>query len=386
MQSTGTLILFPDEVTLKGNSNIVLLTGVRDLLDPLAGTGELFVEPSTIPVGVANIHNVVSKGGGYDYAESVQWMAPFNSYGDAEYVPPAVPTGMAYLNAFSSFGSADGAVGEGAASTEALISKGGDYNYSFGEAYIQPVVAIGVWHDNTRERFDSRVILDQGVIPVLDHLVIFTSSGTAASYITGTKSYIQEVISAINVSSISASVASILGDIQSSASIHSISIGQVEDLPPLDTTSRTWVVNLDTGASGQYDNFGYIKYFTRDGICYGITEDGIYEIDGDDDMGADIDALIEIGRTNFSSPYKKTIENIYWGVSSTGEMIIKVEADASTYYYEARSYSEALKHHRVDLGLGNIGNYYNLTLMNQDGADFESADIHFELINTSRKI
>jgi hypothetical protein len=125
---------------------------------------------------------------------------------------------------------------------------------------------------------------------------------------------------------------------------------------------------------------------TGDGYCYGIADDGIYRLDGDTDAGIDIDALLEIGRSDLGIPNKKKIINVYAGVSSTGKMYLKVDADEQVYTYEARSSSTAIKTHRFDAGKGLEGNYYNLTLINQDGCDFDLETIHFEPIALKGKI
>jgi len=150
--------------------------------------------------------------------------------------------------------------------------------------------------------------------------------------------------------------------------------------------SRTWVVNLDTSTSSQYDGYGYNSFFERDGKYYGVADDGIYLLEGETDAGKEIAALIETGKSSLGSSYKKRILNVYAGVSSSGKVLLKVEADGIEYVYEARSYSANLITHRFDIGRGLAGNYFNLTLLNQDGNDFDLENISFNPLVLERKI
>jgi hypothetical protein len=67
-------------------------------------------------------------------------------------------------------------------------------------------------------------------------------------------------------------------------------------------------------------------------------------------------------------------------------MILKVDADGIMRYYEARTNSEALRQHRVDVGRGTRGVFWNFTVMNQNGDDFELANVEFQPITVQRRI
>lgn len=172
----------------------------------------------------------------------------------------------------------------------------------------------------------------------------------------------------------------------SGITINSLNLLQSGAKPVLDETSRAWVVNLDTHATSQYDEYGFSSFFNDNGKSYGIAADGIYELTGDTDAGNPINALIDFGRSDYGSSQKKKIPCFYLGVGSTDKMLVKVDADEQEYTYEARSNSENIENHRVDVGKGLIGNYWNPVLMNQDGCDFDLETIAFEPTLLSRKI
>jgi hypothetical protein len=165
----------------------------------------------------------------------------------------------------------------------------------------------------------------------------------------------------------------------------SVSMAQIGTMPLVDPISRVWVVNLDTHASSQYDDYGFVSFFNDNGKSYGIAADGIYELTGTTDAGNPINALIDFGKSDYGTAQKKHVPNFYLGCGSTGLMSMQVQADNQTYTYPARSYSTYVDNHRVDVGKGLVGNYWNPVLIN-NGFYFDLGTITFEPVPLSRKI
>jgi hypothetical protein len=150
---------------------------------------------------------------------------------------------------------------------------------------------------------------------------------------------------------------------------------------------RVWVLNVETSASVQYDNYGFNSFFTRDGVSYGVADDGIYRLTGDKDVSKEIVAQVDTGITTLGSPMQKSLPAVYLNASSDGALVVKVETDGSDpYYYEARSSSESLDKHRVDVGRGLKGVNWSVTVMNQSGEDFELAGVELTPIQATRRI
>jgi hypothetical protein len=220
----------------------------------------------------------------------------------------------------------------------------------------------------------------------IDLVMILNSSGLLTSTFSMTREKALELMSQLTGQS-SQSMIGVYGmDIQSDMSVLSLYLANVDDLPDLHENGVIWVVNLDTGASSQYEQYGFNSFFTRDGIHYGVADDGIYKLEGDDDNGQPIESMAALPRSNLGDGYLKNVPNFYVGVSSTGRMILKAVADGQEYLYEARSSSEELKTHRIDLGRGLEGTFWQFTLMNQEGCDFEIADIEFVPVVRKRRI
>jgi hypothetical protein len=155
----------------------------------------------------------------------------------------------------------------------------------------------------------------------------------------------------------------------------------------LDDVGRVWVVNMESAASTQYSNYGFNSFFVRNGESYGVADDGIYRLTGDTDLLEPIDAQINLGSNRLGASTDKRLPAVYINAASDGKLIMKVEVDgAAPYYYEARSSSDTLDNHRVDTGRGLKGNNWTFTLMNQDGDDFELANLEFVPLQGSRRI
>jgi hypothetical protein len=220
----------------------------------------------------------------------------------------------------------------------------------------------------------------------VDIVMILNSTGTLTSAFAMTRVKAMELMSQLTGQS-SQSILGIYGmDLQSDMRALSLYLANIDDLPDLHEDGVVWVVNMDTGASSQYEQYGFNSFFTRDGVHYGVTDDGIYKLEGDDDAGQPIDALAALPRSNLGDGYLKNVPNFYVGVASTGKLILKAVADGQEYLYEARSSSEELSTHRIDLGRGLEGTFWQFTLMNQDGCDFEIADIEFVPVVRKRRI
>jgi hypothetical protein len=161
--------------------------------------------------------------------------------------------------------------------------------------------------------------------------------------------------------------------------------GQLDGKINFDETSRVWVVNMDTGASSQYDNYGFNSFFERDGIYYGIADDGIYKLDGDNDVGVGIDSVIEIGKSNYGTYKIKSSQGIYIGCSSTGKIFAKVVTERMEKIYEMSFNSTTLQIQKIPISYKHIGSEWNVIITNDSGCDFNIADIDFKLVITTRR-
>ncbi len=150
-------------------------------------------------------------------------------------------------------------------------------------------------------------------------------------------------------------------------------------------TVSVWSVNAATGGSTAYEQYPFNSFAVINGVSYGATADGIYELAGDTDAGEPIHAHLNMGQRNFGTPKLKTMPYAYLGAASDGAMVVRVTANGQTYTYRARA-SGDMQTQRVDFGRGLRANYFTLELMNEGGADFDLDVSEFAATELSRRI
>lgn len=150
--------------------------------------------------------------------------------------------------------------------------------------------------------------------------------------------------------------------------------------------STTWVLNAESSSSTRYDAYDFNSFAEIDGVYYGCRDDGVYALDGDDDAGSPIQAMLSFGKRDFGTSALKRITNAYVGVSSTGKLVLKIIAEGDEYHYVARDSGEHLQVQRFDTGKGLRVNYLEFELYNQCGDDFDLSSIEFAVVPTARRI
>ena len=147
-----------------------------------------------------------------------------------------------------------------------------------------------------------------------------------------------------------------------------------------------WALNMDVNGATRYEGYDFNSFAEIDGLYYGAKYDGLYLLEGPDDNGTDIAASVNFGNLNFGTIARKALPYLYCGVASNGKLVLKVEADGQTYYYDVRDNTELLKAHRFELGKGLRASYYDTTIMNDGGTAFDLAEIEFFPLELSRKL
>lgn len=168
--------------------------------------------------------------------------------------------------------------------------------------------------------------------------------------------------------------------------LHALAYGGVSLLDP-GQASSVWSVVPGNGASAAYEGFPFNSFARIGGRNFGASDTGIYELEGDDDAGSPIHASINLGKRNFGSPALKGISYAYLGVSSTGQMVVRVTApDGKSYLYKTRRTDEFMATQRADFGKGLRAHFLGLEVYNQDGADFTLDKLEFVVNELKRRI
>lgn len=153
------------------------------------------------------------------------------------------------------------------------------------------------------------------------------------------------------------------------------------------------VMNTQNQAVTEYGNFDFNSMaYLGNNQYYGCKNDGIYELDGADDEGAQIDAFLSTNLTNFGSQEWKRVERAYLGLRNDGPMVLKVivrddpTSERKEYWYELTETSEAARIERIKIGKGLKSHYWQFELHSNQGADFDLESLEFVPIVLSRRV
>lgn len=306
---------------------------------------------------------------------------------EAGYVPPALTEGYMNLPPLACFGFMTSVeLCDGDMTLPALQCQGGEGDYFFGNMNLPAISCYGIEGERLEMWMVDGLIASAPITMARDLVVTYMSTVGMTSVQAFELVMDQSYMSTLEVSSIQTLLAEYSLSMMSELSAQSVQLMAMPTGAALNGLGRVWVVNLDNAATSQYDDYAFNSFFTRDGRHYGVAEDGIYLLEGDDDAGAPIQALAELGLSDFGTSRAKLVPSLYLGVASTGAMVVKVVADGQEYYYTARSSSTDLKNHRVDTGRGLKGVNWSFTVLNQNGGDFDLASIEFVPLETKRRI
>ena len=253
---------------------------------------------------------------------------------------------------------------------------------SYGEAVVslQPMIGVGyAYEGNTNATMMTIAGAFGDMTAPIERFVVMNSDLTMATYITVTK----------QVDGTLSSNFSMLTNMDMQATLEAVMTSLVMmsfGVPVFDDVNQSWVVNANTGASSRYEDFPFNSFGKIGKSYYGCKSDGLYLLEGSADGAAPIRASVNFGNSNFGTSLLKGCTNAYLGLSSTGNMYLKVAVDDKEYIYSTRASSEAMKAQRVDIGRGIRANYLQFEIYNNDGCDFELDSVEFLVVPLSRRI
>lgn len=140
---------------------------------------------------------------------------------------------------------------------------------------------------------------------------------------------------------------------------------------------EVWSICLDSHEQGnlypasRYTGFEFNSFITIDGILYGANDNGLHEIGGINDDGANIAAAVQTGKSFIGSEHDKRAFVGYLTAKSNGDMILSVvDQDGTKYSYIAEA-MEGTGRRKVKLGRGLKYGLWQFEITNDAGADFE---------------
>lgn len=92
-------------------------------------------------------------------------------------------------------------------------------------------------------------------------------------------------------------------------------------------TAIQYAVNIVTGALTEYAGYDFTHFARVDGQTYACRPDGLYRLEGQTDDGESIDAMVDMGIEDWNDPHLKTVDQVYLGVTTDGQVFLRVTAD-----------------------------------------------------------
>ena len=146
----------------------------------------------------------------------------------------------------------------------------------------------------------------------------------------------------------------------------------------------TWAINMRNGAATEYENYNFNSFAKIGNKYIAASQDGLYELNGDTDDGADIIADFAGGYAQFGGSHFASLKAVYLGLRGSGDFVFRlVEGDGTTRDYAVSA--RDMKTARIDLGKGLRSRYFSWELISS-GQDFDLDSIEFVPIILKRRI
>ena len=383
-------VVFPVAVSFEATPSGVIL---GDVTFPATTTFE--VSPDSSGQGAWTLAPMQWLGADYDAPGVGTWRLPrFTASGNEQVYVPAVPDeGFWILPRVAAWGfGLDEDHGSGSIMLQAVAALGAEDGVTYAQGAWELPVHFTMrsvppwWPDNTL-MLVSEMSSTESFQMQLELVLILNSVGELTSTLMLSRLQLLSLLSTLSASS----SISLTGSYRLSllSSLNASSLQSLQTLlggAELPDDAAVWVVNLDTNASAQYENYGFNSFFQRGTDYFGVANDGIYKLSGDTDAGVPIDAIAAFVRSSLGQQGVKRIPTAYLGTASDGALVLRVDVDGIVRHYKARTFSSSLQQHRVDLGRGARGTYWEFELMNQNGEDFELADMTLLPVALDRRI
>jgi hypothetical protein len=161
-------------------------------------------------------------------------------------------------------------------------------------------------------------------------------------------------------------------------------IGTIQYASPSGNVS-TWVVNTRTNAITEYGNWSF-NSFASMGLKYiAADENGLYELNGERDLTANIVADIAGGMVQFNGAKFAGLKGVYIGMKGQGEYLLKLVAgDMREYVYQFDTNPGRMTT-KVRIGKGLRSRYFQWELIST-GPDFDLDTVEFVPMVSDRRV
>jgi hypothetical protein len=146
------------------------------------------------------------------------------------------------------------------------------------------------------------------------------------------------------------------------------------DVIPVTFNRKAIVMHLFNYAVTEYKNYNFNSLLHFNGVFLGVNEQGVYILDGDDDLGELIQARIKTGVTDLAKDGVMTIPREVWlAYRSDDGMQLDVRVNEVTdlppMIFE--KVARMIRENRKKFGRGIKGRFFTWDLKNISGSDFD---------------
>lgn len=149
---------------------------------------------------------------------------------------------------------------------------------------------------------------------------------------------------------------------------------------------ESYAINIKTGAVTRYTNFPFDNILRFGNKFFGVKADGIYELTGDTDNGAPIEAVMTTFLTSFGVENLKRVKWLYlFGRLDDGMNVTFKPDEGVGHTYQTSGVNDGtMRMHRARPGGKILGTYYEFTLANVNGAKFYLDRVEAIIDSTTR--
>jgi hypothetical protein len=146
----------------------------------------------------------------------------------------------------------------------------------------------------------------------------------------------------------------------------------------------TWAMNTRTAAVTEYDNYQFNSFAAMGNRYLGANENGLYELNGEDDDGEDIIAHLKSGFAQWAGARFTLFKSIYLGVRGEGDFVLRlITGDGNSYDYAVTTRN--MRSTKVHLGKGLRARYFAFELISE-GQDFDLESVEFVPLIADRRV
>lgn len=151
-----------------------------------------------------------------------------------------------------------------------------------------------------------------------------------------------------------------------------------------------WVMNPQGELFTKYTNYPFNSFVAVGQEAYGVADDGIYVLKGDDDDGTAIEARMKGGLMDFGTSAQKNLRHGYMGLSTDGDVLMRVSDTGrgrrkeSWYRLKGRTGSNLFEA-RKSFSNNIQARYWQFEVRNFDGNRFELDEIEWHTVILRRR-